>query len=169
MKDEKVRILFVCLGNICRSPSVEGIFRARAERAGWGKFFDVDSGGTAAYHVGEPPDRRSQRHAKERGYDISGLRSRQVSPADFERFDYVLVMDKHNLKEMERIRRFAKTQKAELGLFLNYSEKYRGQEVPDPYEGGSEGFETVLDMAEEGCDELIKALLKKQGLFGCGC
>ncbi len=169
MAEEKIRILFVCLGNICRSPTVEGVFRARAERAGWGALFEVDSAGTAAYHVGEPPDRRSQQHAQARGYNLSALRARQVAPIDFERFDYVLTMDRRNLREMEGIQRFARNPKATLALLLDYHPERQGQEVPDPYYGTDDGFETVLDLAESASDELLKVLLKKQGLFGCGC
>lgn len=169
MKDEKTRVLFVCLGNICRSPTAEGVFRARAEKAGWGRLFECDSAGTAAYHVGEPPDRRSQRHAKERGYDISSLRARLLSPQDFERFDYILAMDQHNLKEIQALRKFARNPRAEISLFLDYHPEQQGAEVPDPYYGEAAGFETVIDLVENASDGFLKAVLKKQGLFGCGC
>ena len=91
---EKINILFVCLGNICRSPTAEGVFKTMVEKAGWQDLFHTDSAGTAAYYVGEPPDRRAQKHAKARGYDLSKLRARFISPQDFRKFDYVLVMDK---------------------------------------------------------------------------
>lgn len=166
---EPVRVLFVCLGNICRSPTVEGVFRAHADKAGWGNLFVVDSAGTAASHAGEPPDRRAQRHARERGYDISALRARLLGPHDFEKFDYVLAMDRMVLDNLQRLQKFSRQPRAEVGLFLDYHEDRVGQEVPDPYYGDAAGFETVLDLAEEGSLALMRHLLKKQGVFGCGC
>lgn len=166
---QPVRVLFVCLGNICRSPTVEGVFRAHAEKAGWSSMFEVDSAGTVGSHAGEPPDRRAQRHARERGYDLSGLRARQLGPHDFEAFDYVLAMDKMVLESLQRLRKFSRQPRAEVGLFLDYHDAHAGQEVPDPYYSDSAAFEKVLDLAEEGCTELLRHLLKRQGVFGCGC
>lgn len=164
-----VRVLFVCLGNICRSPTVEGVFRSHAEKAGWGTMFEVDSAGTIGSHAGEPPDRRAQRHARERGYDISSLRARQLGPHDFERFDYVLAMDAMVLENMRQLKKFSRQPQAELALFLDYHEERAGQDVPDPYYSDAEAFENVLDLAEEGSLALMRHLLKKQGVFGCGC
>lgn len=166
---EPVRLLFVCLGNICRSPTVEGVFRSHAEKAGWGDMFQIDSAGTTGSHVGEPPDRRAQRHARERGYDISGLRARQIGPLDFERFDYVLAMDAMVLDTIQRLQRFSRQPRAELALFLDYHPERAGQDVPDPYCSDADAFETVLDLAEEGSLSLMRHLLRKQGVFGCGC
>ena len=166
---EPVRILFVCLGNICRSPTVEGVFRAQAEKSGWGSLFEVDSAGILGSHAGEPPDRRAQRHARERGYDISSLRARQLGPHDFERFDYVLAMDATVLDDMRRLQKFSRRPRAELALFLDYHESLVGKDVPDPYYSDAPAFENVMDLAEEGSLALMRHLLKKQGVFGCGC
>ena len=105
---EKIKVLFVCLGNICRSPTAEGVFRTMVAKSGWQDMFHIDSAGTAAYYVGEPPDRRAQKQAKARGYDLSKLRARFISPQDFKKFDYVLVMDKHNFAEMEKVQKYCK-------------------------------------------------------------
>ena len=167
--DDVTRVLFVCIGNICRSPTAEAVFRQRAEKAGWGKLFEADSAGISAIHAGEPPDRRAQAHAAERGYKLSHLRARQVSHVDFERFDLILCMERPVLDTVMQLRKFARTPRAETALFLDYFPGREGQDVPDPYYGGTDGFETVLDMVEEGSDALLRALLKKQGVFGCGC
>lgn len=169
MKSDKVRVLLVCLGNICRSPTAEGVLRQRAEKAGWGRIFEVDSAGTADYHVGEPPDRRAQQHARERGYDISRLRGRQLNADDLRQFDYVLAMDADNLDGIRRLQAKVPDARAQIGLFLDYHPEKAGQAVPDPYYGGPEGFEEVLDLVEVASDGFIKAALKKQGLLGCGC
>jgi protein-tyrosine phosphatase len=164
-----VRVLFVCLGNICRSPTVEGIFRAQAEKSGWGSMFEVDSAGIVGSHAGEPPDRRAQRYAHERGYDLSGLRARQIGPHDFEAFDYVLAMDKPVLESLQRLQKFSRQPRAEVALFLDYHGSLDGNEVPDPYYSDAAAFENVLDLAEEGSTALLRHLLKKQGVFGCEC
>ncbi|MDP2228705.1 MAG: low molecular weight protein-tyrosine-phosphatase [Moraxellaceae bacterium] len=169
MTTEPTRVLFVCLGNICRSPTVEQVFRDQAEKAGWAAQFVADSAGTGGFHAGEPPDRRAIRHARERGYDISGLRARQVGPADFERFDLILAMDALVLEGLQRIQKFSRGNRAELTLFLDFLPERKGQDVPDPYQGGPEGFEHVLDLAEQGSTALLRELLKRKGMFGCGC
>lgn len=166
---EPVRLLFVCLGNICRSPTVEGVFRSHAEKAGWGRLFEIDSAGTSGSHAGEPPDHRAQCHARDRGYDLSTVQARQISPLDFERFDYVLAMDRMVLDTLQRLQTFSRQPRAELGLFLNYHPDRVGQDVPDPYGSDAAAFEAVLDLAEEGSHALLRHLLKKQGVFGCGC
>ncbi len=149
-----MKLLFVCLGNICRSPTAEGVVRTIAAREFPGLAVDVDSAGTADYHVGEPPDRRSIAAAKRRGYDISGLRARQVSAADFSAFDYVLAMDRANLDELERI---GARGRAHVGLFMAYTPGLE-DEVPDPYYGGTEDFERVLDLCEAGARGLLGRL-----------
>jgi len=150
-------VLFVCLGNICRSPTAEGVLRAIAAREYPGLILDVDSAGTADYHVGEPPDRRTIAAAKQRGYDLAGLRARQVQRGDFTRFEYVLAMDRANLASLERLR--PEVANAQLGLFLEFAPD-SGLEVPDPYYGGVEDFERVLDLCESGARGLLDRLSK---------
>jgi protein-tyrosine phosphatase len=166
---EKIKVLFVCLGNICRSPTAEGVFRTMVEKAGWQDLFHIDSAGTAAYYVGEPPDRRAQKFAKERGYDLSKLRARYISPQDFKKFDYVLVMDRKNLAEMEKTQKYCRDATAKLQLFMDYHPTRQGQEVPDPYNGSDRGFAAVLDLVEETSANLLKTLLAEKGLTNCGC
>lgn len=150
------RVLFVCLGNICRSPTAEGVLRAITAREFPRLLLDVDSAGTANYHVGEPPDRRTVAAARRRGYDLGGLRARQVAPADFTRFDYVLAMDHANLAELERLRPAAAT--AKLSLFLEFAPEAQVLDVPDPYYGGIEDFERVLDLCELAARGLLTRL-----------
>jgi low molecular weight protein-tyrosine phosphatase len=152
------RILFVCLGNICRSPTAEGVLRAIAAKEFPGLTLDVDSAGTADYHVGEPPDRRTVAAARRRGYDLAGLRARQVQPEDFTRFDYVLAMDRANLEGIERLRPTGST--ARVSLFLEYSPDTSTLEVPDPYYGGVEDFERVLDLCESAARGFLTRLGK---------
>jgi protein-tyrosine phosphatase len=150
------RVLLVCLGNICRSPTAEGVLRALAAREFPGVAIEVDSAGTANYHVGEPPDRRSVAAARRRGYDIAGLRARQVRPQDLQDFDHVLAMDRANLVEL---RRFAeRTPRAHVGLFLEFAPHSGADEVPDPYYGGQEEFERVLDLCEAAARGLLQRL-----------
>lgn len=167
--EDVTRVLFVCIGNICRSPTAEAVFRQRAEKAGWGRLFEADSAGISAIHVGEPPDRRAQKHAAERGYNLAQLRARQVTHVDFERFDLILCMEQSVLDTVRQLQKFARAPRGEAALFLDYFPGREGQDVPDPYYGGADGFDTVLDMVEQGSDALLRTLLKKQGVFGCGC
>jgi protein-tyrosine phosphatase len=169
MTTDTTRVLFVCIGNICRSPTAEGVFRAQVEKAGWGKLFTMDSAGTSGFHVGEPPDRRAQKHALQRGYNLSGLRARQIGPMDFERFDLILCMEKSVLDTVQKLQKFARGGQAETALFLDYLPGHEGENVPDPYSRGEDTFERVLDLVEEGSDALLRSLLKKQGVLGCGC
>jgi protein-tyrosine phosphatase len=150
-------VLFVCLGNICRSPTAEGVLRAIAAREYPGLVLQVDSAGTADYHVGEPPDRRTIAAARRRGYDLAGLRARQVQPEDFNRFDHVLAMDRANLAALERLR--PGDASARLALFLEFAPD-SVPEVPDPYYGGVEDFERVLDLCESGARGLLDNLVK---------
>lgn len=154
----RTAILFVCMGNICRSPTAEGVFRARAEAAGLD--LHIDSAGTHAYHVGEAPDARSTHHAALRGYDLSTQRARKVAAQDFERFDYVLAMDHDNLEILQRA---CPPQHAhKLALFMRYASRSASDVVPDPYYGGARGFDTVLDYIEDAADGLIAALRRQQ-------
>jgi protein-tyrosine phosphatase len=146
-----MKLLFVCLGNICRSPTAEGVVRTIAAREFSGLDVEVDSAGTADYHVGEPPDRRSIAAARRRGYDIAGLRARQVTAADFSSFDYLLAMDRANLDELERL---GARGRAHVGLFLAFTPGL-AEEVPDPYYGGADDFERVLDLCEAGARGLL--------------
>ncbi|MFO1427149.1 MAG: low molecular weight protein-tyrosine-phosphatase [Steroidobacteraceae bacterium] len=151
-----MHILFVCLGNICRSPTAEAVLRTIALREAPGRLARVDSAGTADYHIGEPPDRRSQQHAQRRGYDLSSLRARQVEPQDFERFDLLLAMDAQNLAELRRIA--PATQRRRVHLFLEYAGHAPEIEVPDPYYGGPADFERVIDLAELASRRLLARL-----------
>lgn len=160
MSRDVVKILFVCMGNICRSPTAEGVARICIEKAGLSGHFELDSAGTHAYHVGEPPDTRAQKAAKGRGYDLSGLRARQVKAADFLRFDRILAMDRDNLALL--MQACPPDQQHRLALFLDFGSDPGVREVPDPYYGGSEGFEYVLDLAEDASRGLIEALRPRQ-------
>ncbi|KXC28538.1 protein-tyrosine-phosphatase [Pseudomonas aeruginosa] len=147
-----MRVLFVCLGNICRSPTAEGVFRRKVEEAGLAPRIHVDSAGTAGWHVGKAPDQRTRLAAQRRGYDLSALRGRQVGIEDFSCHDLILAMDLSNLADLETLR--AGRGAAELDLFLRRYGSER-DEVPDPYYGGEEGFEQVLDLIEHACDRLL--------------
>jgi protein-tyrosine phosphatase len=155
-----MRILFVCMGNICRSPTAEGVTRQLLINNGLESLINVDSAGTHDYHLGEPPDLRTQRAALKRGIDLSGLRARKVEPGDLERYDLLLAMDRDNLALLKR--GSAPRFHAKMGLFMHYSAHFAEEEVPDPYYGGEKGFELVLDMAEDAARGLIEALRKKQ-------
>jgi protein-tyrosine phosphatase len=155
----KVSVLFCCMGNICRSPTAETVFRAKVEEAGLAEYITIDSVGTHDYHIGDPPDLRTQRAAMQRGYDMSMLRGRQVEVADFSRFDYVLAMDNANLAILYRM--CPQQQRERLGLFLGYAQKHKEREVPDPYYGGERGFERVLDMVEDGAEGLLLHIQKQ--------
>jgi len=141
------------MGNICRSPTAEAVFRARVEEAGLAQQIIVDSVGTHDYHIGDPPDLRTQRAASQRGYDMSRLRGRQVEVADFSRFDYVLAMDNANMSILQKL--CPQQQRNRLGFFLGYASRHREREVPDPYYGGEDGFERVLDMVEDAAAGLL--------------
>jgi protein-tyrosine phosphatase len=150
-----VKVLFVCLGNICRSPTVEGVARTLARREAPHLQLSFDSAGTADYHIGKAPDRRSCKAALARGYDISELRARQLQADDFRRFDLLLAMDEDNLRDMRALAPAALQERAQ--LFLDYAPA-AGRVVPDPYYGGPDGFETVLDLAEHGARGLLVAV-----------
>jgi protein-tyrosine phosphatase len=153
---ETTGVLFVCMGNICRSPTAEAVFRRHVEQEGMAGRIRIDSAGTHDYHVGEAPDARTQRAARLRGYDMRQLRGRQVEAGDFARFDYVLAMDQANLSILQRLR--PRDAASHLGLFLDFAERHSEREVPDPYYGGAEGFERVLDMVEDAAQGLLHRL-----------
>jgi protein-tyrosine phosphatase len=148
-------VLLVCLGNICRSPMAEGILRVRAEQAGLA--LHIDSAGTAAYHCGEPPDSRARQVSRARGTPIDSLRARQVEPRDFERFDLVLAADRSNLRDLQAIRPRSAT--AETCLLLDYAGLGANAEVPDPYYGRIEAFESVHALLDGACRRITARLL----------
>jgi protein-tyrosine phosphatase len=150
-------VLFVCTGNICRSPTAEGVFRAQAKARGVLDSLRIDSAGTHDYHVGEWPDPRAIQHAARRGYDLTALRARQVVRTDFVEFDHILAMDRGHLRILQAIEPAGAT--ARLALLLDYSESRKGLDVPDPYYGGGRDFEAVLDMVEEASARLLDALV----------
>jgi protein-tyrosine phosphatase len=154
----RFRVLFVCLGNICRSPTAEGVFRQMLTQHAPELQVEVDSAGTADYHIGEPPDLRSQRAAMRRGIDLGGLRARQVTRADFARFDLILAMDRGNLAELEAMRPM--NSRARVQLFLQYAPDSGRLEVPDPYYRDANGFEDVLDLTAAASRGLLAALQK---------
>lgn len=149
------RVLFVCLGNICRSPTAEGVFRRALEVAGMGEQVMIDSCGVGSWHVGKAPDQRAQMAAKRRGVDLSPLCARQLTVSDFLDFDYILAMDNDNLQAMQALEPVES--QAHVGLFLDFAGT-SGAEVPDPYYGGDQGFEGVLDMIEAASHGLIQYL-----------
>lgn len=155
---EKIRVLFICMGNICRSPTAEGVFRHLVEQQGLTEQIIIDSAGTHDYHIGEPPDARAQVAAARRGYDLSGLRARQVARDDFSTFDYILAMDKANLGLLRQ--QCPDDYRDRLKLFLEFADHGALREVPDPYYGGAQGFEQVLDLAEQGARGLLREIIK---------
>ena len=149
----KVSVLVVCTGNICRSPTGEGVLRHLARKRGLCDRVTVRSAGTHDYHVGDCPDSRTLKHAKRRGYDLSSQRAMQLVPEHFDEYDYILAMDRGHLRIMKKM---APPQaRARLGMFLDASSRWKGQEVPDPYYGGPEGFDLVLDMVEEAAERWL--------------
>lgn len=151
-----VRVLFVCMGNICRSPTAEAVFREVVRREARGFDVHVDSAGTHAYHVGEPPDSRAIVAARRRGIGMESLRARVVNRDDFLRFDYLLAMDRQNLEHLQRLAPAG--HEARIELFLDYAPEAGLSEVPDPYYGGDTGFEQVLDLVEAASRGLLSSL-----------
>ncbi|MCP4596838.1 low molecular weight protein-tyrosine-phosphatase [Neptuniibacter sp.] len=152
------KVLFVCLGNICRSPTAHGVFQSLVDQNGLSEQIHVDSAGTAAYHVGNPPDSRSTETAKKRGYDLTPLRARQAIEEDFYEFDYILAMDSSNLINLKAIR--PSDYDGHLSLFLDFTSMSEA-EVPDPYYGGDAGFEHVLDLVESASQGLLEQIKKE--------
>ena len=155
-----MRILFVCLGNICRSPTVEAVARELARREAPGLDLEFDSAGTAGYHIGNPPDARSIQAARHRGYDLSTLRARQLQSGDFERFELLLAMDEENLAQMQSLAPRGGAGRAR--LFLSFAPGTGHRSVPDPYYGDAAGFGTVLDLAEHGVRGMLRSLATAQ-------
>jgi protein-tyrosine phosphatase len=153
-----VRVLFVCMGNICRSPLAQGVFENVLRREGLEDEVFVDSAGTGRWHVGSPPDERAQRSASSRGLDLSTQRARQVTPDDCQSFDYILTMDEENYQAVAALCRGGG---AEVRPFLDYARDRFESEVPDPYYGGSDGFEHVLDLVEEASEGLLEEIKEK--------
>jgi protein-tyrosine phosphatase len=153
---KKTSILFVCMGNICRSPTAEGVMRKLIDDTGMQNRVTVDSAGTHDYHVGDPPDRRAQEAARRRGYDLSSLRARQIAETDFREFDFLLAMDSNNLALLQSMCPFQYRPK--VGLLMNYARISKVRFVPDPYSRGNADFERVLDYIEDACSGLVMAL-----------
>ena len=164
--NKPVKVLFVCTGNICRSPTAEGVFKSVVEKAGLADRINSDSAGTGDYHIGEAPDPRAQSAALGRGYDLSPLCARQVSSSDFREFDYVLAMDETNLRQLRRL--CPPEHAGKIELFMAFAGEGRACEVPDPYYGGTRGFERVLDMVEEAARGLLEHLRQRIGDQGPG-
>jgi protein-tyrosine phosphatase len=161
-EDNMVRVLFVCMGNICRSPTAHGVFQKLVDDAGLSEKIYVDSAGTHAYHTSEPPDPRSCATALARGVDLNPLRARPVDSSDFVTFDYIVAMDQQNLSNLHG--RCPEEHHNKLGLLLPYAPTLGEREVPDPYYGGRKGFERVFDLVDEGCRALFVAVRQAHGL-----
>lgn len=158
-----VRVLFVCMGNICRSPTAEAVFARRVKQSGLAHAIEIDSAGTHAYHVNEPPDPRAREAAARRGYDLSGLRARRIIAEDCQRFDYVVVMDEMNLLDVRG--KCPRSLWPRVHLFLDFVPGgAKGLEVPDPYSGGRSDFERVLDLVEPAADGLLAHIRANHGL-----
>ena len=154
------RVLMVCTGNICRSPTAHGVLEKMVADAGLHQQIQVDSAGTHSYHVGEAPDTRSQLHAHRRGYDLSQQRARQLTAQDFDDFDLILVMDSANEVAACRISPLAQQQR--MKRLTDYCQRFDDQQVPDPYYGGDKGFEHVLDLVEDACQNLLQSTTAQQ-------
>ena len=156
MRGGRVEVLFVCTGNICRSPTAEGVFRKLVADAGLSGAIVADSAGTHAYHAGEAPDPRAQRAAARRGYDLSGLCARRVERADFERFDLVVAMDLEHFEILSGLAGAAGA--AKLKMMMSFASRFEEKDVPDPYYGGPQDFERVLDMLEDAARGLLESI-----------
>jgi len=157
------KVLFVCMGNICRSPTAHGVFRKLVAEAGLEHSVQVDSAGTHSYHVGEPPDVRAQQSARRRGVEISDLRARQVTQDDFREFDLILAMDWENLQYLQQ--QCPRAHKHKLQLLMRFAGEHDAATVPDPYYGGPEGFNTVLDYVEDACQGLVEVVRKRATMY----
>lgn len=158
----KVSVLFVCLGNICRSPTAHGVFQGMVISNGFADTINVDSAGTGDWHIGHSPDQRTAQVAASKGYDLSELRARLVTSDDFEQFDYVIAMDKANLSDLKAMQPAGYT--GCLSLFLDFTTQNSHSEVPDPYYGGEDGFELVFNLVEEASQGLLEHIQANHGL-----
>lgn len=154
------RILFVCMGNICRSPTAEGVFRKQVEQRGLENQFEIDSAGTGGWHIGCPPDKRAQQAASARGIDLSTLRARQVCIADTQYYDTLITMDNDN--QLRLLKLADESHRPKVRLLLEYADTPDSLEVPDPYYGGDNGFDLVLDLIEDACHRLLNQLLAQR-------
>jgi protein-tyrosine phosphatase len=153
------RVLFVCMGNICRSPMAEGVFRHLVRQSGLEDVVRVDSAGTHAFHAGEPPDKRAQTLAAKRGYDITTLRARRVRDKDFEEFDLILAMDWDNLSLLQQVA--PKQAHHKLQLLMRFATEHESATIPDPYYGNQQGFEQALDFIEDACAGLLEVARRR--------
>jgi protein-tyrosine phosphatase len=153
--DKPISVLFICMGNICRSPTAEGVFRHLVREAGLVDQIEVDSAGTHAYHIDNPPDRRAVAAAERRGYSLDGIRARRIEDEDFDRFDYIIAMDRDNLALLHE--QAPDRHAGKLHLFMQFSGSPH-DEVPDPYYGGLAGFERVLDLVEDASQGLLRQI-----------
>ncbi|MDH5472293.1 MAG: low molecular weight phosphotyrosine protein phosphatase [Gammaproteobacteria bacterium] len=160
--NKAIKVLFICMGNICRSPTAEGVFRHHVNQSGLDRHIHIDSAGTHAYHVGQPPDNRAQAAARNRNIDLSSQRARKVAAEDFYEFDYLIAMDNNNISDLHSI--CPSGQEDKLHLFLNFAANTQTREVPDPYYGGSNGFEHVLDLVEQASIGLLSTIQEKHQL-----
>jgi protein-tyrosine phosphatase len=159
MMRQKVKVLFVCMGNICRSPTAQGVFTKRVVDEGLTELIEIDSAGTHAYHIGELPDPRARATAKQRGIDLSKQRARRAIAEDFEQFDYVLAMDQDNYRVLSALCPPGREER--LRLFMDYAPHLGHREVPDPYYGGANGFEVVFDLVDEAARGLLEAIRRE--------
>ena len=157
-----INVLFVCMGNICRSPTAHGVFQNLVFNESLQKYISVDSAGTYAYHAGEEPDPRARDAAAKRGYDLSNIKARKVEASDILEFDYILAMDRENMQDLYEL--CEKHQRKKIRLFLDFAKGTRIKEVPDPYFGGLNGFDTVLDLVEEASKGLLEYIRVKHSL-----
>lgn len=155
----RVRILFVCMGNICRSPTAEGVFRHLLRGEGYDELIDTDSAGTHGYHIGAPPDQRARETALKRGVDLSDLRARRVAREDFDIFDFILAMDQENYQALRAL--CPPVHREKLRLFMEYAPELGIREVPDPYYGGPRGFEQVFDLVEAAAVGLLEDIRQR--------
>ena len=159
-----IKVLFVCTGNICRSPTAEGIFRRYVDDAGLSEKIYIESAGLLDYHEGDNADHRTQQHAMKRGFDLSQIISRPIVRDDFKNYDYLIAMDSSHLKAMNELCPENHKPEKVIKLMLDYSNQWKGEGVPDPYYTGEDGFELVLDMLEESCRELLNVIKKRHKL-----
>ena len=161
-KLRKACVLFVCTGNICRSPTAHGVFSKLVQDQSLQHFIEVDSAGTHAYHTGERPDPRATAAAAKRGYDLKYLRARKIDVSDFAKYEYILAMDNQNMKDL--LKACINSEQCKIQLFMNFAQTRKHIEVPDPYYGTQKGFEVVLDLIEDACSGLLEYIRKHHAL-----